>query len=131
MALDVCYENTDIPKPVVIYAHGFNGFKDWGNFDLIAAKFVAAGFVFVKFNFSHNGTIPAQTSEFTDLEAFGQNNYSIELHDLNLVIDWVCSPLNNYRDIMNSEKLSLIGHSMGGGIALLHASMDTRVQKVV
>lgn len=130
MALDLCYENAGLPRPVVVYAHGFNGFKDWGNFDLIAARFAAAGFVFIKFNFSHNGTTPAQPSEFTDLEAFGQNNYSIELHDLNAVIDWVCSPLNNYRDIIDHGKLSLIGHSMGGGIAILHASRDARIRKI-
>ncbi|MGB3155850.1 MAG: hypothetical protein WBB06_14685, partial [Chitinophagaceae bacterium] len=56
VALDIFFENDPEPRPVVIYAHGFNGFKDWGNFDLIAAKFAEEGFVFVKFNFSHNGT---------------------------------------------------------------------------
>jgi uncharacterized protein len=113
MALDLCYENTDSPKPVVIYAHGFNGFKDWGNFDLIAARFAAAGFVFIKFNFSHNGTTPAQPSDFTDLEAFGQNNYTIELHDLNAVVDWVCSPLNNYRDIIDCRRYCNIARFAG------------------
>lgn len=131
MAVDICYQHNESSQPVVIYAHGFNGFKDWGNLDLIAAKFAAAGFVFVKFNFSHNGTTPSQPSEFTDLEAFGQNNYSIELHDLNAMIDWVCSPFNNYREILDTEKLSLVGHSMGGGIVLLHAAIDNRVRKVV
>ena len=68
MAVDICYENNESPQPVVIYAHGFNGFKDWGNFDLVAAKFAAEGFVFVKFNFSHNGTTPQQPETFADLD---------------------------------------------------------------
>ena len=51
MALDIFFENDKAQKPVVIYVHGFNGFKDCGNFDLIAAKFAAAGYVLVKFNF--------------------------------------------------------------------------------
>ena len=38
MALDLFYHDAG-PAPVVIYAHGFNGFKDWGNFDLIAGQF--------------------------------------------------------------------------------------------
>ena len=130
MAVDICYGNTEGKRPVVIYAHGFNGFKDWGNFDLVAAKFAEAGFAFVKFNFSHNGATPAQPTEFTDLEAFGRNNYSIELHDLNAIIDWICSPLNNYQQVFDTTKLSLIGHSMGGGIVLLQAAADNRVRKV-
>ncbi|MEO6720511.1 MAG: alpha/beta fold hydrolase [Ferruginibacter sp.] len=131
MAVDICHDTNEGRKPIVIYAHGFNGFKDWGNFDLIAAKFAGAGFSFIKFNFSHNGTTPAQPAEFTDLEAFGQNNYSIELHDLNAIIDWIHSPLNNYSNILDTEELSLIGHSMGGGIVLLQAAADNRVSKAV
>ena len=41
MGLDLFYEDNSHCRPVVIYVHGFNGFKDWGNFDLIAAKFAA------------------------------------------------------------------------------------------
>src|ERR1700690_2221662 len=94
VALDIFFENDEKQRPVVIYAHGFNGFKDWGNFDLIAKKFAAQGYAFVKFNFSHNGTTPEHPEEFTDLEAFGNNNYSKELEDLRLVINWVCNPSN-------------------------------------
>ena len=92
IALDIFFENDQEQRPVVIYVHGFNGFKDWGNFDLIAKKIAAAGYVLVKFNFSHNGTTPEQPEEFADLEAFGNNNYSKQLEDLRLVIDWVCDP---------------------------------------
>ena len=90
-ALDIFFKNDLEPKPVVIYAHGFNGFKDWGNFDLIAKKIASHRYVLVKFNFSNNGTTPDHPEEFTDLEAFGNNNYSKELEDLQIVIDWVLS----------------------------------------
>lgn len=76
-------------KPVVIYSHGFNGFKDWGNFDLIAKQFASAGFVIIKFNFSHNGTTIDAPEDFKDLNAFAENNYTKELDDLNYVIDWL------------------------------------------
>src|SRR6185312_7221771 len=69
MTLDIFFENDTKQKPVIIYAHGFNGFKDWGNFDLIAEKFAKHNYVFVKFNFSHNGTTPEHVEEFADLEA--------------------------------------------------------------
>jgi alpha-beta hydrolase superfamily lysophospholipase len=131
IALDIFFEDNSGQRPVVIYAHGFNGFKDWGNFDLIASRFAAQGYVFVKFNFSHNGTTPEHPEEFTDLNLFGNNNYSKELKDLHLVTDWVCDPLNECRRAMNTNNICLIGHSMGGGMATLHASRDKRIHKLI
>ena len=130
MAVDVFYEGGE-RRPVVIYAHGFNGFKDWANFDLVAERFIAAGFTFIKFNFSHNGTTPAHPEDFVDLDAFGKNNYSKQLEDLEKIITWTCANENPFADNIDAGKLSLIGHSMGGGIVLLQASVDPRVSKVV
>ena len=131
MATDILFQARDRPQPVVIYAHGFNGFKDWGNFDLVAARFAEAGYVFVKFNFSHNGTTAAHPTEFVDLEAFGNNNYSRQLEDLHRVLDWVCDNENPYRAVIDSNRVSLVGHSMGGGIAILQAARDNRVKALV
>ncbi|CAN5470294.1 hypothetical protein BH11BAC5_BH11BAC5_38030 [soil metagenome] len=131
ITLDIFFEEDKAQKPVVIYAHGFNGFKDWGNFDLIAEKFARQGLVFIKFNFSHNGTTPAHPEEFADLEAFGNNNYSTELNDLTGVVEWTCSTNNPYREAIDSNRIYLIGHSMGGGIAILHAAKDERIKKLV
>jgi len=131
VTIDIFFENVQKKKPVIIYAHGFNGFKDWGNFDLIAEKFSAAGYVLVKFNFSHNGTTPETPEEFTNLGAFGNNNYTKQLSDLQLVMDWVCDPANRYHSVIDSNKICLIGHSMGGGIAILHAAADKRVKKLI
>ncbi|MES2776166.1 MAG: dienelactone hydrolase family protein [Bacteroidota bacterium] len=131
MATDIFFEENGIAKPVVIYAHGFNGFKDWGNFDLIAERFVSAGFVFIKFNFSHNGTTPEQPEIFADLEAFGQNNYTRQLEDLGFVIDWVCDAANPYIRETDTKRISLIGHSMGGGISIIKSSEDNRIKNLV
>jgi len=131
ITLDLFFEESQGHRPVVIYAHGFNGFKDWGNFDLIAKQFAAAGFVMLKFNFSHNGTSPGQPEVFTDLEAFGNNNYSKQLKDLELVTNWVSDPQNNYHAAINPQHIYLMGHSMGGGIAILHAAKDSRIKKLI
>ena len=77
------------PQPLVIFCHGFKGFKDFGCWDLVAKAFVEAGLAFVKFNFSYNGTTVDDPLNFGDLEAFGQNNFSIELDDLGAVIDFM------------------------------------------
>jgi uncharacterized protein len=131
IAMDLFFKEDATNLPVVIYAHGFNGFKDWGNFDLIAQQFAAAGFVLLKFNFSHNGTTPAQPQDFTDLEAFGNNNYSKQLKDLEMVTNWVCNPSNIYRDKTDVKAIYLVGHSMGGGISILHAAKDKRIKKLI
>ena len=117
--------------PVVIYCHGFNGFKDWGNFDIVARQIASAGYSFVKFNFSHNGTTVNDPSSFGDLEAFGQNNFSKELFDVSYVIDWLFSEANPYRALMLLDSISLIGHSMGGGVAILAAARDARITKLI
>ncbi|MGZ5283277.1 MAG: alpha/beta hydrolase family protein, partial [Bacteroidia bacterium] len=62
---DIFYKKTSKPKPVIIFVHGFKGFKDWGAFNEIAEWYARQGFIFVKFNFSHNGTTPENPTEFT------------------------------------------------------------------
>ncbi len=127
--LDVFYKEDHRLKPLVIFSHGFKGFKDWGHFESVGKRFAEAGFVFIKFNFSHNGTTPEDPLRFGDLEAFGNNNFEIELEDLKLVMDWALSSdsLKNERD---AERLYLLGHSRGGGITILKAGEDKRVKKL-
>lgn len=123
-----CGEKT--AQPVVIYAHGFNGFKDWANFDLIAKQFAQAGFCFVKFNFSHGGTTPDAPEEFVDLEAYGHNNYTKELYDLQQVINWTLGESNPFRAFIDTSRLYLLGHSRGGGVVLLKGAEEERVKAI-
>ena len=50
--MDTFYKETNQPKPVLIFCHGYKGFKDWGAWNLMATAFANAGFFFVKFNFT-------------------------------------------------------------------------------
>ncbi len=128
--VDAFYNNDAVPKPILIFVHGFKGFKDWGHFNWMAQLFAEAGFVCVKFNFSHNGTTVENPIGFDDLESFGNNNYIIELDDLQKVMDWVLT-VNDLKHEINANKLFLLGHSRGGGIAVLKAGEDKRVKKLV
>lgn len=130
MATDLFCNNTQ-RSPVVVYIHGFNGFKDWGNFDLIARQFALQGFAFVKMNLSHNGTTMEHLESFADVEAFGQNNYSTELFDVNAILDWLCAEENPYAHLLDTTRIYLLGHSRGGGVALIKAAEDPRVKRVV
>lgn len=128
--IDVFFKETKQPKPIIIFCHGYKGFKDWGAWHLMAKVFAKAGFFFVKFNFSHNGGTAEQPIDFPDLEAFGNNNYTKELDDLESVINWI-SNNTDFRNEAKKEDISLIGHSRGGGIVILKSKEDARVKKVI
>jgi pimeloyl-ACP methyl ester carboxylesterase len=127
---DLYYHKTNTKKPLVIFCHGYKGYKDWGAFDLMSSSFLEAGIALLKFNFSHNGGTPEQPIDFPDLEAFGNNNYIIELDDLESVINWV-STAEEFKDEIDINNIILIGHSRGGAIAILKASIDARIKKLI
>lgn len=122
ISLDARWIASERPLPIVVFAHGYKGFKDWGCWNLVANKFAEAGFLFIKFNFSHNGTTVASPTDFVDEEAFGNNNYSKELFDLKEIIKWT-SKAEQLAAVADTSTLHLVGHSRGGGISLLAAGM--------
>lgn len=127
MLADITYDSTNKDVPIVIFAHGFKGFKDWGAHDMVARYFAKNGFRYLKFNFSHNGTTANNPVDFTDLIAFSDNTFSIELEDLKSVINFaVDGPL-----MPPVNGVYLIGHSMGGGISIVQTAEDKRVKKLV
>ncbi|WP_163517995.1 alpha/beta hydrolase family protein [Gelidibacter japonicus] len=128
---DAFFNATDIQKPLVIFCHGYKGFKDWGAWDVVAEAFAKADLFFVKFNFSHNGGTMDQPIDFPDLEAFAENNYSKELEDLDDLIKFLHSTSNPFQAEINPNKLIIIGHSRGGGIATIKASEDQRVTQLI
>jgi len=123
---DAFYSETDAKLPLVIFVHGYKGYKDWGAWSLMAEKFAEAGFFFVKFNFSHNGTTVDDPHNFVDLEAFGNNNYSKELSDLGVVIDYF-----SHNPKVDDQKIILIGHSRGGGISIVKTYEDERINGLI
>lgn len=125
--LDVNLTN-ETKNPLLIFSHGFKGFKDWGPFNYVSDSFVKNGINFLKFNFSHNGTTAKKPFDIDDLEAFGQNNFSIELNDLQTVIDWSVRKLKTKVDL---NRIYLLGHSRGGGISIIKGSEDQRIKKIV
>ena len=123
---DAYYPEMEEKLPLVIFAHGYKGYKDWGAWDLMAKKFAEAGFFFVKFNFSHNGTTLEQPADFADLEAFGNNNFSKEISDYDEVLNY----FYNHQKV-NQDKIAIIGHSRGGGITVIKGFEDERVKVII
>jgi len=128
--IDTFYSKETTNQPVVVFCHGYKGFKDWGAWNLMAESIAKAGICFIKFNFSHNGGTIENPIDFPDLEAFGNNNYTKELDDLNDVLDWIINHFEN-NSLININQICLVGHSRGGGIAILKASEDNRIKKLI
>lgn len=118
-------------KPLVIFCHGYKGFKDWGSWDLVAEHFLKSNCFFVKFNFSHNGGTMTEPIDFPDLEAFGDNNYTKELNDLDSMLNFILSNKFEYNKEIDTNNITLIGHSRGGGISIIKASEDSRITKLI
>ena len=112
-------------QTVVLFIHGYKGYKDWGAWNLVEHFFVSNGIGFCKLNLSHNGGTVDQPIDFPDLEAFGNNRYTYELEDVHEGLDWLYRQLD-----MSDKQLFLIGHSRGGGDVIL-AGEDERVSGVI
>jgi len=128
---DLFYNKNKIQKKVLIFCHGFKGFKDHGCFDLMAKWFAEKNFVFIKFNFSHNGGTIENPIDFPDLEAFSNNTYTKELYDLNVILDELFAFKYINEQEIDLQNIALIGHSRGGGISILKAQQDARISHLI
>lgn len=114
------------PRPAVVVVHGFKGFKDWGLWPPFAERLARAGFAAVTLNLSGSGV--DDTGEFVFPERFGHNTFSAELQDLRRVMDALAE---GELGVAPPSTVGVLGHSRGGGIAVLHAAADPRVRALV
>ncbi len=104
------------PVGVVLVAHGFKGYKDYGMLPRIAETLADGGFIAHRFNFSHAGMTGAiETFERPDL--FERDTFNMQVFDLRAVIDAVDHGALEGRGL----PLVLFGHSRGGVTSLLTA----------
>lgn len=109
-------------RPAVVLCHGFKGFKDWGFFPHAAGRLALAGFTAVSFNFSGSG-VGEDGESFDETERWGHQTISRDLADLATVIDYVAA--------QGAPWIGLLGHSRGGGTAVIQAARDERVKALV
>jgi dienelactone hydrolase len=113
--------------PHVCLLHGFKGFMDWGFFPDMARRIAASGVAAVRFNVSGSG-VGEDLGTFGDLEAFERNTLSRELEDIARVRAWIRG--RGAADL-DADRNVWIGHSRGGGLALIHAAESQDCRGVV
>lgn len=124
--VDVRAGGRDSPRPAIVVVHGFKGFKDWGMFPPLAERLARAGMTAVTFNLSGSGV--NESGEFSYPERFGHNTFSAELADLQQVLDAL---VGERLEVASPSGVGLVGHSRGGGIAVLQTARDPRIQALV
>ena len=113
----------------IVVCHGFKGFKDWGCFPTVGRDLAEAGYLAVSFNFSGSG-IGADLLNFTDGERFEHATISGDLDDLGRVLKAIAAGALPGPQAASENGIGLLGHSRGGGVALLAAAEDPRVGAV-
>jgi len=113
-------------SPCIILVHGFKGFKDWGFCPYIGEYFSKRNFFVITFNFSHNG-IGNNLTEFTELDKFAENTFSLEISELSAII---VAYKNNFFGETNNKYIGLLGHSRGSGISILTAKQKNEINAV-
>ncbi len=115
-------EGASGPLPTVVVCHGFKGFLEWGFFPPLAELLVQRGLAVVRFNFRGSGMRPGDEL-VTDLDAFRHATFSGDLDDILAVLEAIRQGRLGDGDL-DAENMALLGHSRGGGGALLAASQS-------
>lgn len=97
----------EAPKSLIVIAHGYKGFKDWGMFPYIATT-LSQDHEVITFNFSHAG-IGEDLLHFTELEKFARNTFRRELKDIEILLSYL-----SQHPKFGSLPLFLLGHSLEG-----------------
>jgi pimeloyl-ACP methyl ester carboxylesterase len=114
----------DFNGHLVVFIHGYMGFKDWGAWNKLSDFFTDNCFGFSKFNLTHNGTTIDAPYDFKDLDAFASNTYSKEVADVGYFLDHLS------QEFKTLPTIHFLGHSRGGGIAFLNGN-DSRVTSII
>lgn len=109
------------PRPTVVICHGFKGFMEWGFFPYLAHLLAERGFVAVRFNLTGSGMEPGEELVTKPLD-FRNATFSQDIAELQSLLEAVSTNLEP--DRIDPARLGLLGHSRGGGTALLAASRE-------
>ncbi len=117
------------PAPGVLLVHGFKGFMDWGFWHLLGEALAGAGLAACRFNLSGSG-VGEDGETFSEKDRFEANTHSREVADTLLMAD-----LLSRGEVPGAPTLAgdigILGHSRGGGAAVLAAASEPRISRIV
>jgi pimeloyl-ACP methyl ester carboxylesterase len=117
--------------PVVLFIHGFMGFKDWGPFPDVCYELAAEGFAVIAMDFSLNG-IGDVPGEFGRPELLERGTFTQDLSDIRTVIDGIISgEIRGPQETLDHYRIGIIGHSRGGHCAIVAAAEFTEIISLV
>ena len=116
--------------PVVVVLHGFKGFRRWGFFPWLGERIAEAGFASLVLDLSHNGT-DAAGEAYPRKDLFRASSWRTHEEDLDAVIAAVRAGTLPGGDRLDPARIALLGHSLGGALAVLRAARDPEVRCVV
>lgn len=118
------------PLPVTVLCHGFKGFRDWGCWPPLAERLAAGGRALAAFDFSHNG-VGERPGEIERLDLFARQTVSRHVADLGTLLDFLdASDFARQAGLQRARRFNVVGHSLGGSVALLRAAEDGRITQV-
>lgn len=127
LLVDVRTGDRKNPRPAVVVIHGFKGFKDWGMFPVMAERLAKAGLSVVSVNMSGSGVDDA--GDFSLPDNFTRNTYSDELEDITRIV--AATRAGTPLGFAPPSSVGLLGHSRGGGMAILAATRDSGLRSLV
>jgi uncharacterized protein len=124
--IDVRAAGRESPRPAIVVVHGWKGFKNWGMFPPLGERLARAGFATITPNLSGSGV--DDRGELVWPDRFGRDTFTAELQDVATVIDALA---RGELGVAPPASIGLVGHSRGGGVAVLQAAADPRVRALV
>jgi len=112
----------------VVLVHGFKGFRTFGFFPNLARAAAVRGYAAVTFDLSRNGIGPDGADTFSAMHLFAEQTHTRNLDEIRRVIDALSSGALLDRP---ARRIGVMGHSRGGGEAVLVAAGDPRVDALV
>ncbi len=117
--------------PVIIFLHGFKGFKDWGPFPDACEDLARSGYGVLAMNFSLNG-IGENKTELDRLDLFERETLSQDLDDIGTIIHALQKgEIQDSHSHLNTDNIGIVGHSRGGHTAIVAASEFESIQCLV